>query len=325
MIKRWKKFEYEMRINKNGKISLDIVDCVNLIMFSLIVLFSTFVVFFGILFDSFNDEILVLYDSGGASTFLDDFLVLFLSAFGELSGFVGKFLLWLLTTMCVSGFLHLLEVFDRESVYFFGRLILELDIFVGVSGGSLIWDFGGGLLVEYQDLSSKLLALGFEVFIEPLKEIALNDRFVEFFLQTNHLHLSFLILPNKFLELILVDVKVITALEITKLLLEFVIFFAQIFYRFIQSLYVGGRCTVIGAFRVVWGLRISEKSLFWLDTMKSHFVFGAGQFVTGCCVAGWSVRVTIAIRRLDYVLYVLSVFCHCLIKIWKDLYYGYYF
>ncbi len=44
--------------------------------------------------------------------------------------------------------------------------------------------------------------------------------------------------------------------------------------------------------------------------MKSELVFGAGDFVG---VTGRSVVVTIAIRRLDYVVYVLPVFCHFLV------------
>ena len=85
-----------------GKINLNNVNWVIYFTSSFIVRLSRSLMLFWILSETFADKILILHDFGGASAFLDHFLVLFMSAFGRLPRFIAKFFLRLLTTISSS-------------------------------------------------------------------------------------------------------------------------------------------------------------------------------------------------------------------------------
>jgi hypothetical protein len=112
-----------------------------------------------------------------------------------------------------------------------------------------------------------LFALIFEVFIESLEKISLDDGLIEFFFEANELLFDFIILSDKFFEFVFVDVEVVTTFKIGKLLFEFMIFLAQVLDFLIECLQIGGRTTLVGTFSVVRGLSICEKCLFGLDSV----------------------------------------------------------
>ena len=145
---RWKKYQDKLWINKiMGKINLNNVNCVIYFSSSFIVRLSRSLMLFWILSETFADKILILHDFGGASAFLDHFLVLFLSAFGRLPRFIAKFFLRLLTTISSSWLVHFFKVLDWESLNFFGGVVLKVNNFVGGSGRPLILHFRVGLFV----------------------------------------------------------------------------------------------------------------------------------------------------------------------------------
>ncbi len=124
-------------------------------------------------------------------------------------------------------------------------MVLEVQGFVGVSWRPLVVDFGIRFFSEDEDLSGELFALGLEVFVEPFEEVSLNDGFVEFFLECDDLLLEAVIIGDKLLEFVSIDAKVVTALQINQLLLELMIFFAQVLNRIIEIFQIMRRLTVI--------------------------------------------------------------------------------
>jgi hypothetical protein len=88
------------------KISLNSVEIANWELFSLLGVFFCFFVFFEIFSGGFANKILVFHEFGGASAGFDDFLMLFLSAFGGFAGFVVNFFLRILAAMSVFRFIH---------------------------------------------------------------------------------------------------------------------------------------------------------------------------------------------------------------------------
>lgn len=149
-------------------------------MLSLVLRFSWFFVLSWLLSESFADEILVVKHSGGASAFFEKFLVLLSPTFGWVPRLVGKFFLRLLAYVTSAGFIHILEMLHWESFYSFGILI-KIHNFGGISGGSLIIDCVCTFFRQLNNLSGQLLALGLEIFIEPLEKIFFNGQLIYFF------------------------------------------------------------------------------------------------------------------------------------------------
>jgi hypothetical protein len=78
---------------------------------------------------------------------------------------------------------------------------------------------------------------------------------------------EFIILSDKFFEFVFIDAEVVTTFKISKLLLEFMIFLAQVLDFLIEGLQISGRTTLVGTFSVVRGLSICEKCLFGFDSV----------------------------------------------------------
>lgn len=171
---------------------------------------------------SFTDEILVLEHSGSASAFFEKFLVLLSPTFGWVPGLIGKFFLRLLAFVTSAGLIHIFKMLYWESFYSFG-IIIKIHNFGGISGGSLIADSVCAFLRQLNNLSGELLALGLEIFIEPLEKIFFNGQLIYFFQHLCQLIFELFIIYNQVLELIRIYIKVFIAFHLNDLLFQVII------------------------------------------------------------------------------------------------------
>ena len=149
----------------------------------------------------------------------------------------------------------------------------------------------------------------FEIFVESLKEIFLNDWIIELFFYDVNLFFEFLILSDEIFKFILIDGKVGVAFWGDELLFKLIILFFQLFYCRIELLNWHGGTTLIGRLCVIGSLCISEKSLLRFYTMETLFwIFGSGWLVghSYCSRSVW----LIIVWRLRWSFNIFTVIGH---------------